>query len=108
MCLVNCFKLTLLNVRRAYLETIGPKFLAIVVLFETKNWRNPTLKSVKNPIKLGKTFLTLKELFKFRAREQVHNVDFWMESFLRNIGTVIDEDGEEVLLTTMQPVNMDY
>ena len=72
-----------------------------------QNWINPTLKSVKNPIKLLKTFWTLKELFEFRARERVHNVDFWMKSFLRNIGTVIEEDGEEVLPTTMQPVNMD-
>jgi trehalose 6-phosphate synthase/phosphatase len=30
-----------------------------------------------------------------------------MTSFLRNIGTVIEEDGEEVLPTTMQPVTID-
>ncbi len=42
-----------------------------------------------------------------RARERIHNVDFWMSSFLKNIGTVILEDGEEVLPTTMQPVTLD-
>jgi trehalose 6-phosphate synthase/phosphatase len=30
-----------------------------------------------------------------------------MSSFLKNIGTVILEDGEEVLPTTMQPVTLD-
>ena len=45
--------------------------------------------------------------FRSRSRERVHNVDFWMSSFLRNIGTVIAEDGEEVLPTTMQPVTID-
>ena len=30
-----------------------------------------------------------------------------MASFLKNIGTVIEEDGEGVLPTTMLPVNID-
>ena len=42
-----------------------------------------------------------------RARERVYNVDFWMSSFLKSIGTLIMEDGEEVLPTTMQPVTLD-
>ncbi|RZF33427.1 hypothetical protein LSTR_LSTR009618 [Laodelphax striatellus] len=42
-----------------------------------------------------------------RRREKTHNVDYWMRSFLKAMGTLISEDGEEVLPTTMQPVTMD-
>ena len=28
-----------------------------------------------------------------RKREKIHDVDFWMKSFLRAIGTLIEEDG---------------
>lgn len=30
-----------------------------------------------------------------RAREKVHDVEFWMKSFLKAIGTLIEEDGEK-------------
>jgi trehalose 6-phosphate synthase/phosphatase len=53
-----------------------------------------------------------------RKREKINNVDYWMNSFLKAIGTLIEEDGElvlvlaaadsclgeEVLQTQMQPV----
>ena len=29
-----------------------------------------------------------------RNREKIHDVDFWMKSFLRAIGTLIEEDGK--------------
>merc|ERR1719397_619412 len=41
-----------------------------------------------------------------QSREKVNNVDFWMKSFLKAIGTLIEEDGEEVLPTQMQPVQV--
>merc|ERR1719461_925084 len=41
-----------------------------------------------------------------RNREKVNNVDFWMKSFLKAIGTLIEEDGEDVLPTQMQPVQV--
>ena len=43
----------------------------------------------------------------YSARERIHNVDYWMASFLKGIGTLIIEDGEEVLPTTMQPVTIE-
>uniref|UniRef100_A0A7M5XCU2 Trehalose-6-phosphate synthase n=1 Tax=Clytia hemisphaerica TaxID=252671 RepID=A0A7M5XCU2_9CNID len=42
-----------------------------------------------------------------RAREKVTDVDFWMKRFLTNIGTLIQEDGEEVLPTKMQPLSIE-
>ena len=42
-----------------------------------------------------------------RMREKQHDVNHWTKSFLRNIGTLIEEDGEEVLPTTMQPVSVE-
>ena len=42
-----------------------------------------------------------------RAREKVNDVNFWMKRFLMNIGILIEEDGEDVLPTTMQPVSME-
>jgi len=42
-----------------------------------------------------------------RSRERVHDVDFWMKSFLKAIGTLIEEDGEDVLPTQMQPVQLE-
>ena len=42
-----------------------------------------------------------------RNREKVHNVDQWMKSFLRSIGTLIEEDGEELVSNTMQPVQVE-
>lgn len=42
-----------------------------------------------------------------RRREKIHDVDYWMKSFLKAMGTLITEDGDEVLPTTMQPVTMD-
>ncbi len=42
-----------------------------------------------------------------RARERVHDVNFWMRSFLKSIGTLIAEDGEDVLPTQMQPVGFE-
>ena len=29
-----------------------------------------------------------------RTREKVHDVEFWMKSFLKAIGTLIEEDGK--------------
>ncbi len=40
----------------------------------------------------------------YRAREKIHDVNFWMRSFLKSVGTLIAEDGEDVLPTQMQPV----
>nr|APZ77037.1 trehalose-6-phosphate synthase [Gampsocleis gratiosa] len=42
-----------------------------------------------------------------RRREKVHDVNYWMKSFLKAMGSLIEEDGDEVLPTTMQPVTMD-
>ena len=60
-----------------------------------------------------------------RNREKVHDVDFWLKSFLKAIGTLIEEDGkskstlqlntinivlfegEDVLPTQMQPVQLE-
>ena len=52
-------------------------------------------------------FLTKLLVFFYSARERIHNVDYWMASFLKGIGTLIIEDGEEVLPTTMQPVTIE-
>ncbi|XP_015372030.1 PREDICTED: alpha,alpha-trehalose-phosphate synthase [UDP-forming]-like [Diuraphis noxia] len=41
-----------------------------------------------------------------RRREKEHDVDFWMRSFLKAMGTLILEDGDDVLPTTMQPVTL--
>lgn len=41
-----------------------------------------------------------------RRREQIHDVDHWMQSFLKAMGTLIFEDGDDVLPTTMQPVTL--
>ncbi|XP_050535102.1 uncharacterized protein LOC126902117 [Daktulosphaira vitifoliae] len=41
-----------------------------------------------------------------RRREKIHNVDYWMRSFLKAMGTLISEDGDDVLPTTMQPVTL--
>ncbi|XP_059085685.1 uncharacterized protein LOC131882533 isoform X3 [Tigriopus californicus] len=42
-----------------------------------------------------------------RAREKIYDVNFWMKSFLKSIGTLIEEDGEDVTPTQMQPVSFD-
>lgn len=42
-----------------------------------------------------------------RRREKINDVNFWMKSFLKAMGSLIYEDGEETLPTTMQPVTMD-
>ena len=42
-----------------------------------------------------------------RSREKIHNVEHWMKSFLRAIGTLIEEDGEELMSNTMQPVQVE-
>lgn len=42
-----------------------------------------------------------------RAREKIHDVNFWMKSFLKSIGTLIAEDGEDVMPTQMQPVALE-
>ncbi|KAK3920642.1 Bifunctional trehalose-6-phosphate synthase/phosphatase [Frankliniella fusca] len=42
-----------------------------------------------------------------RRREKINDVNFWMRSFLKAMGSLIYEDGEETLPTTMQPVTMD-
>lgn len=39
-----------------------------------------------------------------RRREEVNNVNFWMKSFLEAMDTLISEDGNDVLPTTVQPV----
>ena len=36
-----------------------------------------------------------------RKRERVNDVDKWTRGFLKNIGILIEEDGEDVLPTTM-------
>ncbi|KAF4521294.1 hypothetical protein B566_EDAN002298 [Ephemera danica] len=41
-----------------------------------------------------------------RRRERQHDVNFWMKSFFKAMGTLIVEDGEDVLPTTIAPVNM--
>ncbi|XP_026272691.1 uncharacterized protein LOC113202601 [Frankliniella occidentalis] len=42
-----------------------------------------------------------------RRREKINDVNCWMRSFLKAMGSLIYEDGEETLPTTMQPVTMD-
>ena len=42
-----------------------------------------------------------------RVRERYHDVDYWLKNFMKSIGTLIIEDGEDVLPTTMEPVGMD-
>ncbi|KAI5711313.1 hypothetical protein M8J76_000490 [Diaphorina citri] len=42
-----------------------------------------------------------------RKREKVHDVNYWMRSFLKGMGTLITEDGDDVLPTTMQPVTLE-
>ncbi|GLH02508.1 Trehalose-6-phosphate synthase [Gryllus bimaculatus] len=42
-----------------------------------------------------------------RRREKLHDVNYWMRSFLKAMGSLIEEDGDEVRPTTMQPVTMD-
>jgi trehalose 6-phosphate synthase/phosphatase len=41
-----------------------------------------------------------------RVRERYMDVDFWMKKFLKSVGTLIEEDGEETLPTTMTPVTV--
>lgn len=41
-----------------------------------------------------------------RRREEINDVDYWMRSFLKAMGTLIFEDGDDVLPTTMQPVTL--
>jgi len=41
-----------------------------------------------------------------RNREKIFNVEHWMRSFLKAIGSLIEEDGEDVLPTQMQPVQL--
>ena len=43
----------------------------------------------------------------YRAREKIHDVNYWMRSFMKSVGTLIAEDGEEVLPTQMQPVGFE-
>ena len=43
----------------------------------------------------------------YSARERINDVNLWMKSFLRNIGTLIEEDGEDVLPTQMQPLSIE-
>lgn len=40
-----------------------------------------------------------------RRREKIHDVNYWMRSFLKAMGTLISEDGEDVL-PTMHPVTV--
>lgn len=42
-----------------------------------------------------------------RRREKIHDVEYWMKLFLKAMGSLIVEDGEDVLPTTMQPVTLD-
>ncbi|XP_054265178.1 uncharacterized protein LOC128988028 isoform X2 [Macrosteles quadrilineatus] len=42
-----------------------------------------------------------------RRREKIYDVDYWMKSFLKAMGSLIVEDGEEMMPTTMQPVTLD-
>ena len=44
----------------------------------------------------------------FSAREKINDVNLWMKSFLKNIGTLIEEDGEDVLPTQMQPLSIEH
>ena len=43
----------------------------------------------------------------YSARERINDVNLWMKSFLKNIGTLIEEDGEDVLPTQMQPLSIE-
>ena len=50
----------------------------------------------------------IKHLIVFHsARERINDVNLWMKSFLKNIGTLIEEDGEDVLPTQMQPLSIE-
>ncbi|ODN04256.1 Bifunctional trehalose-6-phosphate synthase/phosphatase [Orchesella cincta] len=42
-----------------------------------------------------------------RKRERTYDVDYWMKSFLKEMGSLTVEDGDEVLPTTMTPLTMD-
>ena len=42
------------------------------------------------------------------ARERINDVNLWMKSSLKNIGTLIEEDGEDVLPTQMQPLSIEH
>ena len=42
-----------------------------------------------------------------RLREKKYDVNHWMTSFLKAMGTLIQEDGEDVLATQMQPVQVE-
>lgn len=41
-----------------------------------------------------------------RRRERLLDVNYWMKSFFKAMGTLIEEDGDDVLPTTMLPVNL--
>ncbi|XP_021947328.1 alpha,alpha-trehalose-phosphate synthase [UDP-forming] isoform X2 [Folsomia candida] len=42
-----------------------------------------------------------------RKREKTYDVNHWMRSFLKEMGSLTVEDGDEVLPTTMTPLTMD-
>lgn len=43
-----------------------------------------------------------------RRREKANDVNFWMKSFMKQMGSQIEEeDADEVKSVTMQPVTMD-
>merc|ERR1719228_1572037 len=41
------------------------------------------------------------------AREKANDVDKWMRNYMKAIGNLIEEDGEDVLPTQMQPVQLE-
>lgn len=43
----------------------------------------------------------------YSTRERINDVNLWMKSFLKNIGNLIEEDGEDVLPTQMQPLSIE-
>lgn len=67
---------------------------------------NKTLVSVTRALTMPEDERTLRMNY-LRRREKIYDVDYWMRSFLKAMGSLIVEDGEEVLPTTMQPVTLD-
>jgi trehalose 6-phosphate synthase/phosphatase len=42
-----------------------------------------------------------------RRREKANDVNFWMKSFMKQMGSQIEEDTDEVISITMHPLTMD-
>jgi len=42
-----------------------------------------------------------------RRREKLHDVNYWLKSFLKAMGTLANEEGVAPPPTTMEPVTLD-